>query len=559
MKRISYPSSLALWVVFFSSAFIVLVGACGDDPEPPLSCEGTEDCPEGWICEGGFCVDPCEDTWCDDGEVCHFGQCYPTSCEHRSCAEGLICLDDACVSRTCAGVQCDAGESCADGYCYPDDCGHTSCDGWVCVDDMCRERSCVGVSCPPRESCANGICYASDCDEQDCETNEVCVEGECTSRRCVGVSCPGEETCDPDLGVCTSGCVIDGQSYDPRETNPDNQCLHCDPDMDMGGWTPVDAGASCTGDDYCTVGMTCDGQGTCTGGEPRDCSDLDGPCEVGICDSDAAACVAELLPEGTPCNEGGVCDDEGVCAMGCDLPWGGTIEHGESVEAFLASTVDCGVECVSEIRHCSYGELDGQYGNQTCTEVCHDCDAESLAWGEHGCEGLVPAAAHGETSTADNEESGRTGTATYSCDNGDWEFVDGVCEPESCELPWGGTIEHGESVEAFSSSTVDCGEECASETRHCSYGELDGQYTHETCTEVCHDCDAETLTWGEHGCEGLVPAAAHGETSTADNEESGRTGTATYSCENGEWEWVDGVCEPESCELPWGGTIEHGE
>lgn len=538
---------------------VVLVGACGDDPEPPPSCEGPEDCPEGWLCEDGVCEDPCEDMWCDDGQVCHYGECYDTSCEHRSCADGLICLDGACVSSDCVGVDCEAGESCADGYCYPDDCRDESCEGWVCVDDTCRDRACVGVSCPPRESCANGVCYATDCDEQDCEAGQVCVEGECTSRRCVGVSCPADESCDPERGVCTSGCLIDGQVYSHRDAHPENECLHCDPDVDAGDWTPVDAGASCSGDDYCTVEMTCDGQGTCAGGEPRDCSHLDEACAVGTCDSDEAACVTELLPEGTPCDDGGVCDDEGVCAMGCELPWGGMIEHGETVEAFASSTVGCEEDCESETRHCSYGELDGQYTEQTCEAVCQDCNAETLTWSTHGCQAWFPPTTHGESVTMDNEESGRKGEATYQCNDGNWVYESATCGGEGCDLPWGESISHGQSVTAYESSSVACGEGCVSQTRSCSYGDLSGSYTNQSCTEVCESCSTETLSWGADGCEATFGAAPHGETQTVENTASGLIGDATYSCNDGSWNFQSGTCEGGPCDLPWGGSIDHGE
>jgi hypothetical protein len=51
----------------------------------------------------------------------------------------------------------------------------------------------------------------------------------------------------------------------------------------------------------------------------------------------------------------------------CDLPWGGTINHGQSVTAFQAA---CGT-CTSESRTCSGGVLSGTFTNQSCASECN--------------------------------------------------------------------------------------------------------------------------------------------------------------------------------------------
>ena len=66
-----------------------------------------------------------------------------------------------------------------------------------------------------------------------------------------------------------------------------------------------------------------------------------------------------------------------------------------------------------------------------------------------------------------------------------------VAEP-SCDLPWGGQIDEGESITAYSSSSA-CSS-CISETRVCTAGVLSGSYTYQTCTSgVCAAC---SLPWG---------------------------------------------------------------
>jgi hypothetical protein len=54
------------------------------------------------------------------------------------------------------------------------------------------------------------------------------------------------------------------------------------------------------------------------------------------------------------------------CTASCSLPWGGTLAHGGSVTAYLASSV-CGTSCTSQTRTCSNGSLSGSYTNQSCT------------------------------------------------------------------------------------------------------------------------------------------------------------------------------------------------
>ncbi len=49
----------------------------------------------------------------------------------------------------------------------------------------------------------------------------------------------------------------------------------------------------------------------------------------------------------------------------CNLPWGGTIEHGQSVTAYRFD--DACSNCESEERVCSDGTLSGSYQNQTCS------------------------------------------------------------------------------------------------------------------------------------------------------------------------------------------------
>lgn len=58
-----------------------------------------------------------------------------------------------------------------------------------------------------------------------------------------------------------------------------------------------------------------------------------------------------------------------------------------------------------------------------------------------------------------------------------------------CNLPWGGTIQHGQTVTTYSTSSVACGSTCQSETRTCNNGTLSGTYTSQSCTvDTCSTC-----------------------------------------------------------------------
>lgn len=127
----------------------------------------------------------------------------------------------------------------------------------------------------------------------------------------------------------------------------------------------------------------------------------------------------------------------GMCMLaGCTLPWGSTINHGQSATAFQASSVACGSSCTSQTRTCSNGVLSGSFTSQSCS----------------------------------------------------------VAACAQCTLPWGGTINHGQSVTAFQASSVACGSSCSSQIRSCNNGVLSGTFSAQTCTvQPC-------CTWQSYSC-----------------------------------------------------------
>lgn len=62
----------------------------------------------------------------------------------------------------------------------------------------------------------------------------------------------------------------------------------------------------------------------------------------------------------------------------------------------------------------------------------------------------------------------------------------------SCNLPWGGSINHGESVTAYSTnSSTNCA--AVSETRTCTNGTLSGSYTYSSCSAPAPTCGGDLV------------------------------------------------------------------
>ncbi|GAF68425.1 unnamed protein product, partial [marine sediment metagenome] len=148
------------------------------------------------------------------------------------------------------------------------------------------------------------------------------------------------------MDSCDDGNICTDDSCDPA-----SGCVYTD------NTDPCDDGL------FCTVGETCT-YGVCNGGEPRDCSELDDDCNVGVCNEETDSCEAEPVEDGTPCDDGLFCTGrdtcrDGVCERGafpCPPGYG-----------CHEDTDTCG-PCVTD-EHCD----DGLFCNgvETCTNsIC---------------------------------------------------------------------------------------------------------------------------------------------------------------------------------------------
>lgn len=149
------------------------------------------------------------------------------------------------------------------------------------LNDACSQGTCVNGKC--EKAPAND--FASCDDGLYCTQDDTCKDGQCvggTAKYCASVG-----TCL--IGICN-------ENTDNCETVPGND------------------GALCDDADPCTQGSLCSA-GTCAGGNPIDCSALDGVCAIGVCDPQKG-CVQQPAPDGTACNDGLYCMINEVCMGG---------------------------------------------------------------------------------------------------------------------------------------------------------------------------------------------------------------------------------------------------
>lgn len=117
----------------------------------------------------------------------------------------------------------------------------------------------------------------------------------------------------PDAGPC----LIDGAVLDCSHLDEPCQLGVCDPET--GACIPVvldevpcDDGDGCTVGDYCV-------EGTCVS-TPLECEPLSTECSPSVCDPDMGACVAAPLADGTACDDGTACTTTSACSSGACLP-----------------------------------------------------------------------------------------------------------------------------------------------------------------------------------------------------------------------------------------------
>ncbi len=231
--------------------------------------------------------------------------------------------------------------------------------------------------------------------------------------------------------------------------------------------------------------------------------------------------------------------------------------HGTAVNAFQASSVKFGDLCVKESRVCTNGALSGSYNYASCLP-----DAPKV------CKFNGQDIAHGQVVQAFQNSSVKFGNECISenrtCSDGNLSgsFGYSTCNsdaPKVCKFN-GQDVAHGQKVFAWSVSTVKFGTSCEDkkEERTCHDGSLSGSFEYGTCAEdapkVCK-FNGRDLAHGEEVTAFSKSSVAYNETCESVSE--------VRKCSDGDLSgaFTFANCDvnvPKSC-LFSGNTYAHGE
>jgi len=293
------------------------------DVAPPGPCDG--------LAEG----DPCDDAnACTLDDRCVSGRCLPLG--PLVCDDGNVCSDDTCdaaigcvwlanLAACDDGDPCTAGDRCSVGICRP---GGETCDD---------RNPCTRDSCAPNGACTNTPDDALPCDDASaCSAGDFCADGVCMAGPgdgcaendpCVAVTC-GADGLTCELALLNGIGCDDGDACTSTDTCQGGLCragpaLKCPWDSECAAFrcerqtgcvldTSYQSGKSCSDDDRCTIGESCDGQGVCAPIEPAPCDD-DNPCTDDSCDA-TWGCEHSWVSGG--CNDQSACTSDDVCEFG---------------------------------------------------------------------------------------------------------------------------------------------------------------------------------------------------------------------------------------------------
>ncbi len=404
------------------------VGQALDCAADPDACAAAECTPPVIECDCVAPTSPCLVASCDTVT----GQCSETPAgDGASCDDGNPCTEnDACgVGSSCAGTPkaCEGSGPCHSATCDP---ATGACqvaqhaDGTACDD---------GNPCSSGETCSFGACGGATfapngtaCDDGDaCTENTACAAGGClgTPVGCGQLDTPcALGSCDPASGACVAT---------PREDG-----LACDDGDDCTSGDQCQAGA-CTGVDQCPCrgqpdGVACDdGRGCSTddaclaqvcAGTEKDCTTLDGPCELGVCDEATLGCVSAPRPHGTPCNDDDPCTTLDACRYG--------------------TCRGAPKDCSGLATDCLYGACEAGTGACVPLPVAEEtpCDDGDPCTGHDRCEaGACEGPLDVCAPCAGNPELPGLSPEGGPCDDGDPCTLDSTCQQQGPALVCRGT------------------------------------------------------------------------------------------------------------------------
>jgi hypothetical protein len=322
-------------------------------------CDDGNPCTVNDQCQAGQCKSG-DEINCDDDNLCTQDVCLNGGCNHAplnnvGCDDGNECTsNDACVNGICVG---EGNESC----CLKDaDCD----DGNACTKDICvlETGQCTAQTAPMNnlscnsdnngctngDYCQNGTCmvgsdvdcsgFDEECKIASCESSGIQTYKCTLNPKVEGTPCDDKLFCTDNDSCNVAGACVGGNPVDCSQAGGGCISGACNEDTDQCEGDPVQDGVSCNADDNgCTVGDNCQ-DGDCVSGIAIDCSYLDQPCAVGICEPKGPdnptgfTCIQQFLAEDTDCEDGQfctlgeLCDGAGACVGGAPNPCEGVID-----------------------------------------------------------------------------------------------------------------------------------------------------------------------------------------------------------------------------------------
>ncbi len=170
--------------------------------------------------------------------------------------------------------------------------------------------------------------------------------------------------------------------------------------------------------------------------------------------------------------------------------------------AWSACTASCGGGTQSQTRTCTNPAPANGGANcvglasqsQACNTQGCPVDGGWSAWsGWTACSAACGGGSQSQSRTCTNPAPANGGAGCV----GSFSMTQ-VCNTQacaSCTLPWGGTLAHGGSVNAYPSST-NAGGACLGEVRYCNNGTLSGSYTFKSCCGTVGGASCTLYTTG---------------------------------------------------------------
>lgn len=453
-----------------------------------------------------------------------------------------------------SAVNCTPTASCA-----PTNGGYTATAASTIDCGTTHTETCTN----PAPSCGGSACStpAPTVDGTKCSAEQRCINGSCTTQ-CTPVNCTWGSYGDWSPDVSTKDCGTSFTQTATRSKTVTESCGGtCTGDNEK---TQTATGTQCTGSNVC-VSNTCCSHAT----QPLDptVSAGDGTCSVSAADSITSGYEYEYrkdsgdwqesgefsdLDNGKTYyfdirrkNDSGNCQDWAVspgftsctpgCESDCSCPYSSAYWTPAS-----ASDVACGTtetqRCVKGTTSCGAEEdctgtaqtLTGTYcasgtcENGSCTTPCNNPDWETGSWSSSCSQGK------------------QTRTVECKCDNGNIASNESLCtatkpNTEKCCSGHSGTC----GSTNWWCEDSDTRKRCI-QNGSCKYWEDETCEDNEQCSGgqcsalAGDDCEAKKVTW-DTNCSTTLPKTGHNKSVDVTNTATGYTGTATFTCDDGDF------------------------